>query len=373
MTTRRSNGEGYARKRADGRWELQIGVGGDRKSLYGKTRAEVLKKRKQLELTPRAFTAETLDDLARVWLANVVEPQREKTTLRTYRSYLTTRILPALGAKKLGDIRPADVERWVADLRGTAIKPGSITTAMKILRTLLNYGVKTERLARNPAALVEVAAGVSREVPTPSPEQLRALVDTLQADTYGPVFMAMLMLGLRRGEALGLTWGDLDMVAGIVHVRRQLKRLPHEGYVLDDVKTKLSRRDLHLSSQMHTIFMQVEHDQNLARMQYYPLYREKYDNWHLVFRTPQGRPLCPAHTLYRLGKAVRAAGLPHVRLHDLRHYYASILFAQGVDPKVVQEQMGHSSLGLTMDVYTHLIPKVKRDASDRAWGYLEGE
>jgi integrase len=373
MTTRRSNGEGHPRKRADGRWEVQIAVNGERRSLYGKTRQEVLRKRKDLDLAPRSHTTETLRDLAAVWLANVVEPHRAKLTRITYDQYLRTHILPVLGDKRLGDIRPADVERLLAGMRRIGKADATIQSAMGVLRVLLNYAVRTERLARNPASLVPVKVPKPREVTAPSPAQVRAFLAAIEGDDYGPIFLCILALGLRRGEALGLTWDCIDFKNNIVHVRKALKWIPHEGFELGELKRRTSRRDLHLPEPLKVAITKV-FDRQCCECLHYSQYGRKYDDWKLVFRTQEGRPVGQNYALRRLRRALRRAGLPEgLRLHDLRHHYASILFAQGVEPKTIQEQLGHANLGVTMNVYTHLLPKSRRDASERVWAYLEGE
>jgi integrase len=371
--TRRGNGEGHPRKRDDGRWELQITVNGERRSLYGKTRQEVLRKRKDLDLTPRAHSTETVAELARVWQANVVEPHRAKLTAVTYAQYLRTHILPVLGEKKLGDVRPADVERWLAGLRAQGKADATIQNAMAVLRVLMTYAVRTERIARNPASLVPVSVPKPREVTAPSPDQMRRFIAAMAGDDYGPIFLSILALGLRRGEALGLTWDCLDMPNRVIHIRKALKWIPHEGFELGDLKRRTSRRDLHLPEPLADLFKELFR-QVPERWAGYSKYGRKYDSWNLVFRTQEGRPVGQNYALRRLRMALKRAGLDEsLRLHDLRHHYASILFAQGVDPKIVQEQLGHANLGVTMNVYTHLLPKSRRDASERVWSYLEGE
>lgn len=372
--TRRSNGEGHPRKRADGRWELQVSVAGQRRSVYGKTRQEVLRKKRELDLAPRSHTAETVREVAEGWLANVVRPHRAKLTAVMYDQYLRVHILPALGDRRLGDVRPGDVERWVAALRDRGLADATVHNAMAVLRALCTYAVRTERLARNPAALVPNKVPQPREVAPLTPERMRALVAALRADTeYGPIFLACLTLGLRRGEALGLAWRDIDLVGGVVHVRKALKQIPHEGFELGELKRRTSRRDLHLPEEMAAVFGRLL-DRRGEAARGYSVYGHKYDDWDLVFRTPEGRPVAQRNVLRRLKAALRRAGLGEdTRLHDLRHHYASILFAQGVDPKIVQEQMGHANLHITMDTYTHLLPQARRDASEGVWDYLGGE
>jgi integrase len=170
-----------------------------------------------------------------------------------------------------------------------------------------------------------------------------------------------LALGLRQGEALGLWWEDVDLPARVLRVRRALQRQRGGGLVFTAPITARSRRTVPLPAQLVHALEDHKEQQDKERAAAGSLWRGSL----CVFTTPVGTPVDPRNDYREFKKLLGRAGLPSVRLHDLRHTAASLLVAQGVPPRVVMEILGHSQIALTMNTYSHVAPEVSREAADR--------
>jgi integrase len=167
--------------------------------------------------------------------------------------------------------------------------------------------------------------------------------------------------GLRIGEALGLKWSDIDFGSRTLMVRRSLQRQEDGGLVFVQPKTRQSRRTVQLSSVAATALQEQRERQTFQRKTMATEWQEN----NLVFCTSLGTPLDRGRIHYNWAVALKKAELPRIRLHDLRHTAATLMLRQGVHPKVVQEMLGHSSISITLDIYSHVAPTMHRDAADR--------
>jgi integrase len=167
--------------------------------------------------------------------------------------------------------------------------------------------------------------------------------------------------GLRIGEALALQWTDVDLNAGTLAVRRAIQRQGDKGLVFVEPKTALSRRTVQL-----TDFARDELSQHLKRREHaHAAAGSLWQDGDLVFTSPFGAPMDPSNISHRFQRIREKAGLPPMRLHDLRHTAATLLLQQGVHPSVVREMLGHSTILLTLNTYSHVIPTMHRDAADK--------
>jgi integrase len=182
----------------------------------------------------------------------------------------------------------------------------------------------------------------------------------MRGDRLDPLFRLMLATGLRRGEALGLHWREVDLDAAMLRVRWTLTRTSR-GLELGEPKTDKSRRTVPLpSSTVETLraHLTKQADERLMAA-------EAWREHGLVFTTEIGTPLEPRNVLRRFELLAQRAGLSGVHLHTLRHSAASFLLAAGTHTKVVQEHLGHSSYAITADIYSHVVPALQREAAER--------
>ena len=193
-------------------------------------------------------------------------------------------------------------------------------------------------------------------------DQARHLLAAAKNDRLYALYVVVLMLGLRRGEALGLRWADVDLDAGTLRVEQQVIRVPGKGLVVSPLpKTASSRRINHLPG----FALDVLRQHRLRLLQERLRAGGRWREHDLVFPSSVGTPIEPRNLTRHLHRLCGEAGLKPERFHNLRHTAASIGFAEGLDPKMIQHMLGHSSIGVTMDTYTHLVPGLQKDAAER--------
>ena len=229
-----------------------------------------------------------------------------------------------------------------------------------VLRRPLNLAQRWGLVPRNVASLVDAPRVPAYDVRAMAPSQAGAFLDTVRGDRLEALFTVALAVGLRQGEALGLQWGDVDLSAGTISVHRALQRVDGKLRLVEP-KTPSSRRTVPLPP---TVLVALRtHRTRQAEERLWAGSR-----WHdtdLVFTTTIGTPLDGTNVTHHLHQLLGRAGMPQLRFHDLRHACASLLLAQGVHPRVVMEILGHSSIGLTMNTYSHVIPSLRHEAATR--------
>lgn len=368
----RSPGEGTITKNeARNRWEGRLTIGYDpttgrrrRQKFTGRTRAEVVAKmddaRKRLgeghTPRPQRLTVQQFMDL---WLADLdVEPRTVSVgTIRNYADVSRLYIVPIIGSKRLDALKAEDVTRMMRVMASDGKSPNTQRLARSVLRRALRYAERDGLVARNVAALAD---GVRLDAPegrTLTVDQARALLDAVQGDRMEAAYVTALTTGLRRGELLGLTWGDLDLDGDrpTVTVLRSLKRVPGVGLVVSETKTQGSRRRIHLAPPTVESLKRHRDRMDQEREVVGSAWPERPLDHDLVFRSPIGTAYDPdnfRNQTYTLTKKVLGERWSP---HELRHSAASLLIAQGVDLKVIQETLGHSSIRITADVYGHLL------------------
>ncbi|MEU0521934.1 site-specific integrase [Streptosporangium sp. NPDC006007] len=207
------------------------------------------------------------------------------------------------------------------------------------------------------------------EVQALTVEEARKFLRQARKGRFYAVYAVALGIGLRRGEALGLRWDDVDLQNGVLRVRQALQRHKGEGLQLVPLKTQRSRRTIRLPANLVTVLKEHKIEQEEERLAAGRAWANKEG---LVFTTHVGTPIEPQN-LYRHFRAVcDAAGIRRVRLHDLRHTCATILLAQGVDTRTIMEILGHSTIVLTMNTYAHVLPEHQATALDKLDAALGG-
>lgn len=395
----RANGEGGVRHdKARNRWVGTITMGFDsegrqlRRSVTGATKKAVLGRMRETQTAadagqtpaPRDLTvARFLDD----WLTKVLPGTIAPATLAQYRHVTKLYIVPLVGQKRLRALSPTDVAVMLRKL-GTEYKrkrspngevmlgvaPHTQRITRSVLRRALRWAEQEGSVARNVASIahgVRIDADGGR---TLTPEQARALLASLDGHRLEAAFTVALSLGLRLGELLGLAWSDVELDAkpARLTVSRALKRIDGEGLVLQDTKTRSSRRTVHLPTQVAAALKAHRNRQAGEQLIAGPGWEPLPLGLDLVFRTPFGTATDPAnfrHTCYRV---TEAAGLGEWSPHELRHSCASLLIAQNVPLKVVSELLGHSSIRITADVYGHLLEPSKAEAAEAMQSTLWG-
>jgi integrase len=369
---RRGNGEGsITHHKKSGlymaRYTVQTSTGPKRKTLYGKTRREVDEKltkakvdRNQGLLFDEANM--TVTEYLDKWLKSSVRGSVRKSTFDCYEVICRRHITPALGGMKLSKLTPVHVQEFYRDKLDDGLAAASVHKCHTVLHKALDQAVKWHLIPRNVCDAVKAPRAVPKEeMRTLSPEETRHLLETAGGDRLAALYVLAVTTGMRQGELLGLKWQDVDLEARTLQVKRTLTR--HGGMMaLGEPKTKKSRRSIRLSS--HAVEALRSHlDRQLRGME---VLGDRYQDQGLVFTTDSGGLINPSNLRQRsFASLLKRAGLPHMRFHDLRHTCATLLLSREVHPKFVQELLGHATIAITLDTYSHVMPSMG-DATARA-------
>lgn len=268
-------------------------------------------------------------------------------------------INPYLGSLRMDSLKPLDILGWHGTLE-KRLSPVSIQVIHSTLNKALAQAVKWEVLNRNPATRSTPKAAPIRKQTLWDDEQLRVLLDHLRNDSQLYTLVCLLAAtGMRRGEALALQWDDLDLDDGTLQVQRTLTRTVDLVWVMGDPKSATSRRFIGLAPEIVALLKAQQEAQAARRARSY--------GWHdtgLVFDRGDGNLYTPSAFDWWWRKAIRTSGVPHMRIHDLRHAAATRLLERGVALKVVSHQLGHSNIGITANTYQHVTRPLINDAAN---------
>jgi integrase len=381
---KRGNNEGsiYQLKtgRQAGEWRGRVSLpGGGRRSVSGKTRAEVAEKVARLLADVQAgkVTKSELGDgrltvaqYLRRWLDDAVAPRVRRRTLVFYAGHVDLYLVPAIGKVRLARLTVHDVQRLLNDLGrpGRLPAPLSTTTVAYVrgtLRSALKTAIKWGLVGINAAELADAPRQQASEVTPLTVDQTRALL-AAAADLFGgrlePLLTVALATGLRQGELLALRWSDVDVErpgGGVLRVRRTLEVVPGEGARFSEPKSRAGRRTLPLIAGAAGALQR----QRVRCLEARLAVGSRWKDHDLVFPSSVGTPLGPRNVYRDYQTLLAAAGLPRFRFHDLRHSTATFLLAAGVDLKTISVLLGHSQISLTMNTYAHLTPALLGDAA----------
>lgn len=376
MNKRRAHGEGSIYRREDGRWVAMLNIGviagrRRRRAFYGATQAEVLLKlnaatHSMRRGVPVPLERQTFGAFVEKWL-EAVGPSLREPTVRRYSSLLAHAVR-TLGRISLARLTPADLQRLYDDRRKAGAAPRTILHVHRVIHRALRDAERWGDVARNVSGLVDPPRASRAQFRTLTADEARQLMRTVEGDRLEAVVVVALTTGMRMGEILGLTWRALDLDAGAVRVQASLQQTTG-GLVLVEPKTARSRRQIEIESRVVAALRRHRAVQLQERLGAGPVWSER----DFVFTTPIGGPIDGRELLRAWFRPLLArAGLPPIRFHDLRHSYASIALARGLHPKVVQEAMGHSTIAVTMDLYSHVVPSLQRDAAREMGAALFG-
>ena len=418
---RRRNGESTCYLGSDGRWHGRVSFGlkpdgsPDRRHVSARNQDTVLQKIKELEVlrdcgkTVAPARVPTVGAWMRTWLDTIAPRTAQQSTVNEiYRPKVERWIVPALGQHRLDRLRPGHLDEFYTACAQAGLSTKSVLLLHQILARALKTALRRELVQRNVAALVDAPRHQDAEIEPLSQAEARALLDAAARVRNGARWSVALALGLRQGEALGMRWECVDLEAGAVRVF-QIKRsryqhgcdnpiicgvghhvLPCKDPCTHHVRRcpKPCARGCTLHAQFcpqrtggDWIFKQPKGGKARTLALPQPLIlllaetrelqeREKsaagraWSEWGLCFPNDRGNPQEPRDDWMEWKRLCVQAGVRETRLHDARHTAATLLLEQGVDIRVVQEILGHSTLAVTKK-YTHVTSRLARDAADR--------
>lgn len=394
--TRGTAGEGSIYRTSDGRWRGAVVLPtGERRYLSGTTSGAVSTKRREVvraldagqPITSRK--ADTLGSYLETWVnstlpARVAAGRLSPETLTSYAHQVRLHIVPHLGHLRMDAITPPVLRAWIVTLlekpRGQQPRPASgepptkapllsprtVAYTHPVLRAALNDALRDEvpGLRRNAAELVRPPPKEPSSARPLDLVDLPLVLRAMEVHRWRALWLTYLGLGLRKGEALGLVWTDLDLDAGLVTINRSLRR--RDGQLVDGpVKTPASGATVPLPGPLVDVLLEHRAEQRLDR-----LVAVSWPDRERVFTTSRGTPLEPRNVNTEWAKVCASAGIEPIRLHDLRHSMATFALRQGVELKTIQTMLRHSRLATTADLYTHVLQEVQRSGANRIGALL---
>lgn len=404
MTTRRDKGSGSVYQRSsDDRWiaTIDLGWGPDgkrkRRVMTAKTKMEVIRKlaKVQTDIARHGATTSgttTVKTYLQQWLTTIrVKP----TTLATYRNNVHRYLIPALGRRRLDQLEPQHVREMLLWIEQQGLSPSTVNGAHRVLRAALSDAVDDQRIPRNVARNVTAPSGSGRTQKSLTAAQAKALLRSQPVtDPLACRWAVALLLGIRQGEALGMEWDRVNLDDGTLDLSWQLQRIPYRHGCGDPPVCGRKRagscpqRELDMRPDFEyrpahgALLLTRPKSQAGYRMIPLPEFvitaLANHLEHHgaalsgLVFTRDDGRPHDPSKDNHAWHAALEQAGLPSVKLHAARHTTATLLLELGVDPKVVQAILGHSTVVMT-HAYQHVSIEMQRRAMDSMGGMFEIE
>ena len=386
MAKRRGHGEGSVTRRKDGIWQGSILVGHDpetgkpkRKYFYSDTRKEVQQKIAETALQVQARTFRdpsklTVAEWFTTWLNDYMALSLRATTWESYKYQVAGHIIPALGHLKLCHLQTAHIQRLYNEkLQGGRLdgKEGGLTAKSvryihTVIHSCLEQAKKEGILTVSPADAVRLPKRERKDINYLDSGGIKHFLEIARESKHFAAFYLTLNTGLRRGELLALRWADLDFATGQLAVTQGLVRVTGKGLVFQEPKTKLSNRVISLCPAVLAILREHKKKQAENRLLAGAAYNRALD---LIFAGETGEPTDPRAFTRVFERLTKNAGLD-VAFHGLRHTFATIALEQGVDIKTIQETLGHHSAAFTMDVYSSVTAKMKREAADKVGNLL---
>jgi integrase len=291
-------------------------------------------------------------------------------TLETYgwviRAYLPEQLL----GTQLGALRPQQFNALYAALltKGRlrqrreaqgGLSPRTVRMVHTILRRALRDAVRLKMIEWNPADAADPPSRRMRSpvFPTWSPAELRQFLLATATDQDYAAYHLAAFTGLRRGELLGLRWADIDLDKAVLRVVQTIVGLWNGELYIGPTKTDRSRRVIALDRQTVTVLRRHRRIAGRATSSH-------VNGSGFVFCDREGRPINPERFGDRFRSNVRRVGVPHIRLHDLRHMHATHALQAGIHPKIVSERLGHASIGITLEIYSHALPNMQAEAAE---------
>jgi integrase len=313
-----------------------------------------------------AAAPRTLGDWLDEWMRLKERDGAGPTTLRGYRKLIENHVRAALGQVALDRLSPTMIRQLLAEKTDEGLAPATVRHVHGLIRNAVGDAEREELVHRNAARAVRPPAASRIERRSLTVAEAKKL-DVLRDHPTEALYVCALTVGLRRGELLGLRWGDIDFEQGTLTVRQTV--LAVDGrIVISAPKTDRSRRTVPVPEQTLTVLRAHRKHQAARRLSM----GERWQDHGLVFPSRLGTPMEPEN-LDRSWHRIRAsAGLDWLRLHDLRHACATFLLASGASPRTVMKVLGHSQIGLTVNTYAHVLPEIERAAVDDAARHLFG-
>jgi integrase len=368
-------------KRGENTWYVRIFLGRDAngKQKYFNKTIHGTKKDAQKFLTAKLREKDlgvfiepasmSLNNFLDKYISEVAHNKVRERTLESYESLLRNHVRKPLGQKRLCDLQSYEIQKLYNDMKKANLSPKTIRHVHNVLSPALKQAVKWRMINFNPCEICELPRMEKKEMKYFTPEETTKFLEFAKTDKYFACFLLAIETGTRPEEYLGLQWKDVDVVNNVISIRRALVFKNKGGFVFTELKTKKSRRSIPISKTLVSALKEHRKKQLEERMKL----GASYQNYDLVFPSEIGTPLLHQNLTRRHFKPIRDnAKLPPIRLYDLRHTTATLLLSAGENPKVVSERLGHASIVLTLDTYSHVLPTMQAEATNKIEKLMSG-
>lgn len=370
------------RRRPNGTYEIKVscgyGVDGKQRNQYKSYKPEpgMTKRQIEKEVQRQAILFEEdckrghitaavkFETFAEQWFEEYAKVNLRPTSYARMKQ-LTKRVYPAIGHKRLDKITARDIQKFVTDMlvNGKNMntgKPLSRKTAvhhLSFISDVFSYAVRMEMLCDNPCRRVFVPKQEQEEKQIYTIEQVKILYENLKSEPmkYQVYLLLSIYSGYRRSEMLGLEWKDIDFEHDLIHVRRTSQYTSEKGIYTDTTKTRKSKRVSKMPASIMNLLRQFKADQNEEARRL----GTKWEDYDRLFTKWNGAPMNPQTPFEWLKGYCERIGIPFRNIHSLRHLHASLLIFEGVDVVAVSEDMGHSVVGTTLNLYSHMFQEAK--------------
>ncbi|MGJ7910472.1 tyrosine-type recombinase/integrase [Neobacillus sp. LXY-1] len=286
----------------------------------------------------------------------------ERTTYQNNKAFFKIYISPQIGSLKMFKVTPLILQQFVNELvEKTNLASSTIHKIFDVLKVSFSRAVKLKIIKENPVVLVDLPKVKKAEMKVWDINQvnffLENVVNVKRPSKYITAYLLAILTGMRQGEILGLRWKDIDFQTKQIFVTQTLS---HDGKELRNwTKTKAGKRAIHIPDVLNN-HLTVERKRFLENKL---MYGNEFEDNDLVICTKMGKPVQSTNLLRAFKNDVKKVGLPIIRFHDLRHTHATMLIQQNINPKVIQERLGHSRIGITLDIYSHVLPSMQQEVA----------
>jgi integrase len=277
-----------------------------------------------------------------------------------YKGIVEKHLLPKLGSIPLMQLRPEHIQKHYTDTLKDGLSAGTVRYHHAVLNIALQTAVKWGLVGRNVADAASPPQTRRSEMQIWDEDDISRFLEVAKETPYYALFYTALFTGMRRSELLALRWQDVDFILSQIYVNRSLHHLKDGSYIFTEPKSATSRRTIALPPSVTLLLRECYEKQEQERAKLGICLTDD----DLVFSTLEGKPLRPNTVTYAWTRLANRAGIKVIRFHDARHTHASLMLKQSVHPKIVQERLGHSSIQITLDTYSHVAPGLQQSAAE---------
>jgi integrase len=282
-------------------------------------------------------------------------------TRRRYADLVRLHVVPVLGSRPLAKLTPLDVQALYANRKAAGLSSTSVNLLHNMLHRALQQAVHWDLLVRNPTERVLAPRPTATEPATWTTAEVARFLAAADATDDAAMWRVAICTGMRRSELLGLQWADVDLERGVLNIQHARKRGEGNRWETGAPKTRKGRRQIALPPSAVEALRQHRRRQVEYRLQLGSAYQDN----GCVFAGDQGQPMHPNVIAKRFERLSTAAGVPRIKLHGMRHTNATVSLAAGEHPKIVQERLGHSTISMTLDRYSHVTASMQQEAAQR--------